>query len=111
MGNLDGNTLESTAQTNRVQALELDGGSAAARQGLAQAEALQQQQGAQQQQEAAAARAGSRPGMSRDAVPEAEAAQQLYSAAQMLAANPRLHAARWGLFMPLPLTLTALWHE
>jgi tetratricopeptide (TPR) repeat protein len=79
------------------KALELDSGNTAAKKGVAEAQALVRRLEAQQAQERAAAAQGSRPGIPRGAVPEAQAAEQLYTAAQVLAANPRLQAARWAL--------------
>ena len=76
--------------------LELEPGSAAAAKGLAAAEA---QAGRQQQQvaeEEAAATAGSRPALTREAVPEEEAVGQLYAAERMLAANPGLQVGGLG---------------
>lgn len=78
------------------RALELAPGSSAAARGLAEAEAMLEAQQRERREEAAAAAAGARPGMPRRAVPEAEAAEHLYAAAQMLAANPGLQAARAG---------------
>lgn len=72
------------------QALQIDPACAAASRGLAEAERMGEQQRGQEAEERAAAAAGSRPGLSRGAVPEEEAAAQLYAAEQMLAANPRL---------------------
>ena len=77
------------------RALELDPASKAAAAGLAEAEALGERQRRQAADEAAAAQRGSRPGLTREAVPEEEAVAQLYSAEQMLAANPDLQVG-WG---------------
>ncbi|KAL4452009.1 hypothetical protein ABPG75_007671 [Micractinium tetrahymenae] len=83
---------EAEAAFNR--ALELEPGNATAKRGLEEAAGLAERQRAQKAEEAAAAAAGSRPGLSRGAVGEEEAVAQLYAAEQMLAANPRLQAAR-----------------
>lgn len=81
------------AETAFKRALELDPGNAAAARGVKEAGRLAEQQQVRQAEDAAAAAAGSRPGLSRGAVGEEEAAAQLYSAEQMLAANPRLQAS------------------
>ena len=76
------------------QALELDASCAAAVKGLAEAAEAAQKQQRQVEAEQAAAQLGSRPGLSREAMPEGEAVGQLYAAERMLAANPGLQAAR-----------------
>lgn len=82
------------AETSFRRALELDGACAAAQRGLADAGALAREQQQQEAAERAEAQRGSRPGLTREAVPEEDAAAQLYAAEQMLAANPGLQAAR-----------------
>lgn len=76
------------------RALEVQPGQPAATKGAAAAAELLRQQAAQRAAEAAAAAAGSRPGLPREGFSEEDAAAALYAAAQMLAANPRLQAAR-----------------
>ena len=78
------------------RALELDAACAAASKGLAEAAAMAQRQRQQADEEAAAARAGSRPGLTREAVPEEDAVAQLYAAEQMLAAQPKLQVGAAG---------------
>ncbi len=80
------------------RALELDGACAAASKALVEAAALTRRQWQQADEEAQAARAGSRPGLTREEMPEEEAVSQLYAAEQMLAAQPKLQVGilnRW----------------
>ena len=82
------------AHAHFQRALDLDASSAPARGGLAQAVAALERQRQQHAAEQAAAAAAARPGVPRGDVTEGDAVQQLHSAAEMLAANPRLEAAK-----------------
>jgi tetratricopeptide (TPR) repeat protein len=76
------------------RALKSDASCAAAVKGLTEAAEAAQKQQRQAEAEQAAAQLGCRPGLSREALPEEEAVEQLYAAERMLAANPGLQAAR-----------------
>jgi predicted Zn-dependent protease len=82
------------AEQSFKRALELDANCAAARKGLEEAAQLAAQQARQAEEQEAEARRGARPGLARAPVSEEEAVSQLHSAERMLAANPRLEAAR-----------------
>lgn len=82
------------AQHHFESVLQLDPTNAAAMKGLKQAQDLCQSNKNEEMANQAHADAGTRPALPRLAVSEEEAALQLYSAEQMLAANPRMEAVK-----------------
>ena len=78
------------AEQSFKRALELDAVCGAAFKGLADVAGMAAAAAVQAAADLEAARKGSRAGLTRDVVPEEEAVAQLFSADQMLAANPKL---------------------